>query len=355
MKTFYPVALVSSVLVLSACSTLENEKIDYRGTSKIPALDVPPDMTQLSKETRYTVVGGVVSAGGLKAAGASKESVAVSATGEFKLERAGAQRWIVTNQSPEKLWEPIKQFWIENGLAIASEDSRLGYMETAWTENRASIPQGFIRSTIGKLFDSLYSANTRDQYRTRLERSASGGTEIYISHRGLEEAGSGSASSWQRRASDSELEIEFMRRLVLKLGAGIEQANVLTANAEQKSVTSVTTVNGQPAISLPEGFDRAWRRVGLALDRTGFTVEDRDRKQGIYFVRYVPAVAEGGEQGFFSKLFSSDSKNTEAAKLQIVVRSDDKASTVTVLNASGAPVVLENAQRIVKVLAEELK
>jgi outer membrane protein assembly factor BamC len=355
VKNFYPVALVSSVLVLSACSTLENEKIDYRGTTKIPTLDVPPDMTQLSKETRYTVVGGAVSAGGIKAAGSAKESVAVSATGDFKIERAGAQRWIVTGQSPEKLWEPIKRFWIENGLLVAIEDSRLGYMETAWTENRATIPQGFIRSTIGKLFDSMYSANARDQYRTRLERNATGGTEIYISHRGLEEVGSGSSPAWQRRASDSELEIEFMRRLALKLGAGIEQANAIAASADQKSGTTVTSINGQPAIALQEDFDRAWRRVGLALDRTGFTVEDRDRKQGIYFVRYVPAVAEGGEQGFFSKLFSSDSKNTEAAKLQIVVRGEDKASTITVLNSSGAPVVLENAQRIVKVLAEELK
>ena len=32
--------------------------------------------------------------------------------------------------------------------------------------------------------------------------------------------------------------------------------------------------------------DRAWRRVG-ALDRVGFTVEDRDPLRRVYYVRYV--------------------------------------------------------------------
>jgi outer membrane protein assembly factor BamC len=231
-------------------------------------------------------------------------------------------------------------------------------METGWAENRARIPQDFIRSTISKIFDGLYSSGERDKYRTRIERDANGNTEIYVTHRGMEEVyvpNQSDATVWKRRASDAELENEFLRRLMVKLGASTELAATALTAMPVKAVTTVTTTNGLTAISMEEGFDRAWRRVGLALDRTGFTVEDRDRKQGIYFVRYVPAIAEKSDQGFFSKLFNSDSKNTEAAKFQITVRSQENVTTVAVLNGEGAAVVPENAQRILNVLAEELK
>jgi outer membrane protein assembly factor BamC len=361
VKYIYLAAILTTALTLSACSSIvENEKIDYRGTVKAPSLDVPPDMTQLTKETRYTVVGGSVSASALKSGATSnaKETVALASAGDFRIERSGAQRWIVTKKPADKLWEPIKDFWKENGLPIALEDSKVGVMETGWAENRARIPQDFIRSTIGKLFDGLYSSGERDKYRTRIERDANGNTEIYVTHRGMEEVyvpNQSDATVWQRRASDAELENEFLRRLMVKLGASTELAATALTDTPTKAGTTVTTTNGLTVISMGEGFDRAWRRVGLALDRTGFTVEDRDRKQGIYFVRYVPAIAEKSDQGFFSKLFNSDSKNTEAAKFQITVRSQDDVTRVAVLNGEGAAVVPENAQRILKVLAEELK
>ncbi len=362
MKYTYPAALISTALALSACSTLENEKIDYRGTVKAPSLDVPPDMTQLSKDTRYTVIGGAVSASTLKAnsTGSAKDAatVAAASAGDFRIERSGTQRWLVTKKPADKLWEPIKDFWKENGLPITVEDSKVGFMETDWAENRAKVPQDFIRATIGRLFDSLYSTSERDKYRTRLDRDAAGNTEIHITHRGMQEIYTPNQSDstvWQRRASDTDLEDEFLRRLMIKLGATTEQAAATLASAPAKSATTVTLVDGLTVITMDEGFERAWRRVGLALDRTGFSVEDRDRKQGIYFVRYVPAIAEKSDQGFFGKLFSSDAKNTEAAKFQITVRSQESKTSVGVLNGEGAAVVPENAQRILKVLADELK
>jgi outer membrane protein assembly factor BamC len=121
-----------------------------------------------------------------------------------------------------------------------------------------------------------------------------------------------------------------------------------------KSIASISTESGQPVVRIEEGFESAWRRVGLALDRTGFTVEDRDRKQGIYFVRYVPLNSDNTEPGFFSKLFSS-SKDTNAAKYQIAVRSAGNVTTVSVLDMKGAPETSVSAQRIVKVIADDIK
>lgn len=362
MNRFSKVTLLATAVVLSGCAALESDKVDYRSTAKAPALDIPPDLTQLSKDSRYTVVDGAVSASTYQSGPKSDTTVgaiAVLSSGDVRIERSGNQRWLVVKRPAEKLWEPIKDFWQENGFLLAMEQSNLGIMETDWAENRAKIPQDFIRASLGKLLDSLYSTGERDKFRTRLERTTSGDTEVFISHRGMIETYTSAEQKgntvWQPRAIDPELEAEFLRRLMVKLGASPEQAKALVAASVNKSIASVVTENGQPAVRIEEGFDRAWRRVGMALDRTGFTVEDRDRKQGVYFVRYVALSADGQQPGFFKKLFSSSDKNTEAVKFQIAVRSRADITTVSVLNSNGLPETSGSAQRIVKLIADDIK
>jgi outer membrane protein assembly factor BamC len=116
----------------------------------------------------------------------------------------------------------------------------------------------------------------------------------------------------------------------------------------------VTTANGAPALEVDDGFDRAWRRVGLALDRTGFTVEDRDRSAGTYFVRYVEPSAERKSGGLFSKLFSRD-EAANPVKYRITLKEQGGKTVVAVLNSSGAPETSPVAQKIVTLLHEDLK
>jgi len=353
--------LLGLTIALSACSVLEGEKIDYKSASKGSSLEVPPDLKQLSRDTRYAVPGGVVSANALQAGQAAQPTgtqAAPAGLGDVRIERNGNQRWLVVNRPADKLWEPVREFWLENGFTLATDQANIGIMETDWAENRAKIPQDFIRSTLGKVLDSLYSTGERDKFRTRMERNAEGGTEIYVSHRGMIEVFNSSSKDstvWQPRPADPELETEFLRRMMVKLGVSQEQAKaVAAASAQRPPVARVANVNSIPVVQIDEGFDRAWRRVGLALDRTGFTVEDRDRSQGLYFVRYVEPKGDKKEAGFFGKLFSSE-KNVPPLKYRIVVRSQGEATTVSVLNAAGAPESSANAERIVRVLADDLK
>ncbi|MGE8375654.1 MAG: outer membrane protein assembly factor BamC, partial [Diaphorobacter nitroreducens] len=295
--------LLGLAVTLSACSVLENDKIDYKSATKGATLEVPPDLTQLSRDTRYTVPGGVVSAAAFEAGQAQQPRGAASAApksiGDVRIERDGNQRWLVVDRPADQLWDPVRDFWIENGFVYVLEQPKLGLLETDWAENRAKLPQDIIRSTIGKVFDSLYSTGERDKFRTRLERNASGGTEIYISHRGMVEVYTNTQKDntvWQPRPADPELETEFLRRLMVKLGVSEEQSKAAAAAPVPSAPSArMATVDNVPVVQLDEGFDRAWRRVGVSLDRTGFTVEDRDRSQGVYFVRYV-APTEKKEQ-----------------------------------------------------------
>jgi outer membrane protein assembly factor BamC len=360
--------LVSALLLaLSACSSIgdfvKGDRIDYKSTgqSKAPSLDVPPDLTQLTRESRYVVPGGTVTASGYQAgqaagvaASTSSASTAPSQLGDVRIERAGNQRWLVVKRPPEALWDTVREFWQENGFLLTIEQANTGIIETDFAENRAKLPQDFIRRTIGKVVDGLYSTGERDKFRTRLERSSEG-TEIYISHRGMVETvpnASTGSSIWQPRPADPELETEFLRRLMIKLGVPREQASSV-ATVARPPVAQVAG-GGQPVLQINEGFDRAWRRVGLSLDRTGFTVEDRDRAKGLYFVRYVEPTAEKKDPGFFGRIFSS-TPSAAPLKYRISVRSEGPTSTVSVLNAEGAPDTSANAKRIVQLIAEDLR
>jgi len=355
------VALLATLVAsLAACSVLESDKIDYKSAGKAPTLEVPPDLSQLSRDNRYAVPGGAVTANAYQAGIANAPGVptAVANLGDVRMERSGTQRWIVVNRSPDQLWDPVKDFWQESGFLLTTEQRNLGIMETDWAENRAKLPQDIIRGTLGKLVDSVYSTGELDRFRTRLERTTTG-TEIFVSHRGMQEVYNNSRQDqtvWQPRPSDPELETEFLRRLMVKLGVSQEQSKLLAATSAPSKTATVSKVGNQPVVQISEGFDRAWRRVGLALDRTGFTVEDRDRSAGIYYVRYVTPNPDKKEPGFFSKLFSSSSSKNEAPiKFRILVKSQGEASTVSVLNETGAPETSANADRIVKVIADDLK
>ena len=355
--------------LLSGCSTLkdvmEGERVDYKTSGvKGSSLEVPPDLTQLSRETRYVVPGSAVTASSYQIGQAAPSlPTAALAVGDVRIERAGSQRWLVVNRPADKLWNPVRDFWLESGFLLAQDQENLGIMETDFAENRAKLPQDFIRSTLGKVLESLYSTGERDKFRTRLERRPDGGTEIFISHRGMVEiltgvkagSASGDSTMWQPRPADPELEAEFLRRLMVKLGVTQEQSRTLVAAGAGRPTSRVAMAGNVPVVQVDEGFERAWRRVGLALDRTGFTVEDRDRSQGTYFVRYVEPVANKSEPGFFGKLFSGSSAAIPPQKFRITVKSEGEKSTVSVLNSQGTPETTASAQRIVQVIADDLK
>ena len=357
---------------LSGCSTLEESKIDYKSASKAPTLEVPPDLTQLKRDSRYQVAGSTSALSMAATSGpagrvANDAGIASNQAGNARIERTGPQRYLVIQQNADSVWEPLREFWKDNGFVLNIDQPQLGIMETDWAENRAKLPQDFIRKAIGKALDSLYSTGERDRFRTRVERTANG-LEITITHRGMAEVyttTSKDATVWTPRASDPELEIEFLRRLMLRLGGQSLLASASSSNATSSAAVStpitgmptdvkVIKQNNLPAIEINDGFDRAWRRVGVAIDRSGFTVEDRDRAQGVFFVRYAPS-GSNKEPGFFAKLFTSDKAVPTLAKYRIAVTSKGDVSTVQVQGADGIPETSANADKIIKLLADEIK
>ena len=372
------VAVLASVLLLGSCSSFNQwmeGKVEYKNAGTLPPLEIPPDLTSPARDNRYVVPETGRSTATLSGYQAERRDAKPGAVGpvvlpqpeNMRIERAGSQRWLVVNDTPEKLWPLLRDFWQENGFLIKVELPELGIMETDWAENRARVSSGGVRGLLGKALDQFYSSDQRDKYRTRLDRSADGkGTEIYISHRGMAEVytsmrdPSNSApgdTRWQPRPPDPELEAEFLRRLMVRLGAQEEKARTLTATAavrEQQRAEIKKGVDGTEALEVFEPFDRVWRRVGLALDRVGFTVEDRDRAKGVYFVRYADPEVEKDTRSTIARIFSSDSK-VKAAQYRVQITQAGTSSQVNVLNKDGATDNSRTASRILALLHEQLK
>jgi outer membrane protein assembly factor BamC len=355
-------------LAASGCGMVESKKIDYKSATKAPTLEVPPDLTAPTSDNRYAVPdaqgGGSATLSSYaqeRRTTPSGAQVLLPTQEKARIERAGSQRWLLVQATPQQVWPVIKDFWQETGFIVNLESPETGLMETDWAENRAKIPQDAIRRTIGKLIDGMYSTAERDKFRTRIEQGQSG-TEIYISHRGMTEVYTTEGkdqTKWQPRPADPELEAEMLRRLMLRFG--VEESRAQTLLAQQQTLEQARIVRdaGNPVLEMDEGFDRAWRRVGLALDRVGFAVEDRDRSKGVYFVRYIdPEVdnASKKDEGFFASMAFWRSKKDQASpQLQIVVSEAGEKSRVSVTGTDGKPVDPNTQTRIINLLHKELK
>lgn len=375
MKLQTPIVSAAVLAILAGCGTtvLDGKKIDYKSAGKVPTLEVPPDLTSPAADNRYIVpdagAKGSATFSAYNRDRASQQQTAselLPVQSKVTLERAGTQRWLLVRATPEQVWPVVKEFWLETGFIINMEAPDAGLMETDWAENRAKIPQDFIRNSIGKMVDSLYSTAERDKFRTRMERGATpGSTEVYISHRGMIEvlrgrAGESDTTVWQPREPDPELEAEMLQRLMLRFGVEESRAKTEIASAAVVERAKLFSADGASSLLVLDPFDRAWRRVGLALDRVGFTVVDRDRSKGLYFVRYAdPGVDDvKKEKGWLSRLSFWNSEDGKAARLEqyrILVQEQAGNSQVQVQGKDGQPDRSETAGKILKLLHEQLK
>ena len=367
-------------MLLAACTNLgevlpDNEP-DYQSSQRLPPLEVPPDLSS----GRIDDAMAIPSAGSTAwseygSAGEAGHGAAPEVLPEFttaKVERSGSQRWLVIRTSPEALWPQISAFWLQQGFVIEIDDPDVGVMETDWVEERTEFTSGFFGRLLGELSSALGGSAIRDKFRTRIERgeATSAFTEIYVSHRGAEEvapartrqamqSGAEARRIWQPRSSDPELEAEMLRRMLVFFGMQEQRARQIVAEPDVRPERAriLRDGNGAAVLVLDDDFSRAWRRTGLALDRIGFTVEDRDRAQGRYFVRYVdPDEDLGRQEGFLASFaFWRDEPAPEQSEYQIHLSGDEQTTRVVVLDPDGKRNPSNIADRILGLLYQQLR
>jgi len=379
-------ALSMLTAVTAGCGTVKNikeeflpdkKKVDYREAREEPTLEIPPDLTSSSIDDGLVIpditpTSGSASISDYNRERTGRQTIRTAAVlpkqDNIRLARDNNSRWLVIKGSAQQVWPRLREFFLQNGFLIKREDPRIGIIETDWAENRADIPQDFITRNISKLFESIYSAATRDKYRIRLEDGSEvGTTELYLTHRGAEEVvdqGTGSSTLWRPRASDPELEVEMLRRITVFFGVEENKARNLFASRKNRIERAQLSRDGSglASLSVKEGFARAWRRTGLALDRIGFTVEDRDRSRGLYYVRYIDPLKDSNakkEKGILDKLtfniFSGDDSVQDKSTYLVSLKETGEKTNVTVLDDKGKLEKSSTAFRILTLLHEQLR
>ncbi|HRL21450.1 MAG TPA: outer membrane protein assembly factor BamC [Alcaligenes sp.] len=364
------IGLSLSLLALSGCSTVDQvlgkeESINYKSTVAGDPLSIPPDLTQANRDAHYRAPEGATSysqyAQGQSAQAASGGAVKVlpQAAG-IQVMRDGDLRWLVIDRPVDKVFPSIVEFWGEQGFTIQSQDPSAGLIQTDWAENRAKIPESWIRSALGSIIDQVFDSGERERFRTRIER-VGGQTEVYVSHQRMEETptADGAAFKWVFAKEDPGLNAAMLARIMVYLGSDIDSAREQVANASKDpSLAQVQTLDtaGQAELVLNESFDRAWRRVGVAIDSAGFSVEDRDRSAGEFFIRYLDS--DTGEkieqQNIIGRIFGG--RNTaEAVPLRIKLTGQGDSTRVTVLDKNGQEQNTPTAKRIVNVLSSHMR
>jgi outer membrane protein assembly factor BamC len=377
--------LVALAAALSACGSynvdkvLPDKSVEYKREKQAARnLELPPDLTSDRINDRMSVpdtFGGESTSYSeyltdRRLRGQDGGTRSVSAAGvlpqvqDIEVRRDGDVRWLYVAAPVDEVWQRVVDFWQENGILMLEQDPTVGVMRTSWLENRAEISRDPITNTIRRVFDGLYETGTRDQYRVRLERTEADETEIYMTHFGMEEQVTPSSSGgventvWVPRERDPQLEAEMMRRLMVYLGAADERARAQLEASGERKVARSQLLNTSAGVQLlvDEQFSRAWRLVGLSLDRVGFAVEDRDRSNGIYYVRYNDPSKQDADKGWLSGLkFWGDDDIDKEQRYQVQVRSRDDRSVVTVANEQGKVEKTPTATRILTLLQEQIR
>jgi outer membrane protein assembly factor BamC len=356
---------------LAGCDSLNTlltpDTVDYKAAAAAPALAVPSDLTTATFTQRYEAPANTQGLGNAPKlattpAGNTTEGLPTAQDPYgMHVEVDGDRRFLfVDGRTPDELWPKIKDFWTQNGFVLKTESPTTGIMETDWAENRANIPSDWFRDSVGKLIDFAYSSGTRDRFRILVERTASGATDISITHSAMEEVLTGrdkTSSRWEVRPRNPKIEAAMYVLLMKKFGLTDTQAQQLVDNASPATVHAqvVMAASGSPSIDLAEPFDRTWLRVGLALDRSNFAVDNRDRDKGIYYVRFQDPAQEVKREGLLGRLFYGKGKKLGGKQLMVNVQPMGDAGTrVAVIDANGQFDTSGDAQRIVTILHQQL-
>jgi outer membrane protein assembly factor BamC len=361
-------AALAATALLGGCESMGTsygKRIDYRSVTTAPALEIPPDLTSPQYDERYSIA----TASALAAQDASRPKtgaqIATDAAGEARIARSGNERWLVVKTTPENAWNVSRAFWQDMGFVLAVEMPTAGIMETDWAENRAELPKDAVQRTLGKVGDFFVTTYRQDKFRTRIERGTESGTvEIFVSSRRMEQMPTGkidnsspSGFRWMVVPSDPLIEAEFLQRLMVRFGTPEQQAvQAVTASTSVPDRARLEPATAGKQLVVDDNFDRAWRRVGLALDRIGFTVVDRDRSKGTYFVRYSdPDSPKTTTSDWLSKLMFWRDTTEKPEQYRIQVNESGARSVVLVQDPNGGPDKTQNGEKILALLREQLK
>jgi outer membrane protein assembly factor BamC len=350
---------------LSGCNMFGSKPESSPATTRA-ALEIPPDLARPAGDDLAAVPPGgtaaysdytaktPAAASTAVAPADAKATPAVPASSNVRLERDGSQRWLVVQQAPDQVMERVRGHLASRNLELAIDDPKSGIFETKWEKRKVKLGT----NALTRAFASLQSTGLRDKFRIRVEPGREAGTsEVYVSHLGLEEVltgniDSGPGSTWQPRATDLQAEAEFLSALMTSFGMSEQVAKDQVGKAATGSAVKVK----DGLLLQQQDMDQAWRRVGQALDRSAFAIEDRDRARGVYYVYDRSAAGAAKKNTLFGGwLTLGESTEVIEERLQVALTAAEGGIGLKVLNVKGERPESKNGERLLEYLQQQLQ
>ena len=363
---------------LTGCSTLDkinplgnNKTSDYKTANLHRQLDIPPDLTTPQSNDEYSVpqVGGTTYSQYSQYAdnhvqpAVQQQPVLAPTPGvlpgsnEAVLKRDGNTFWLSVKLPAQQVWPVVEAFWKKQGYSLILKDPSTGVMQTDWRSSHLKAPQGELDKVLGNLFGNDLTGEM-SMYTTRLERDInSDTTEIYISYHGAIEA-NGNESGWRALPPDPQSELGELMNLLQGFGVRKAEANIQLTQINAVNQPYAIMVNHGSSLIIKEGFKNTWRRIGLALDREDFIVENRNKASGIYYVKYKHELPSHIDNSWLSKIEfwkTTSPKNMVFGQYHVKVTGDKQSSLIQIQDVSGYPLNNDVARKIVALLDNQLK
>jgi outer membrane protein assembly factor BamC len=378
IKSLFPLGTLLLLIVGCSFSPGDRARVDYKQPDKkvltVDSLKIPPELTKSNAKNMYSIptkggsnlsdyeVDTSVEAG-------SAQPRILPKIRDVTVKRDGIFRWLEIDLPVEDAWETVKQFWLGEGFIIAREDPESGLLETDWAENRAKIGGGVITDTLGKIAPLLVTSPERDKYRTRLERLGNDKTEVFLSHEGMALVASTSGEidqrrakpKWQYRARDPNLEVEMLYRMATAFGVSSESSEVERAQVDEKDSSSPNAVLVQlleneddHVLLISSPFEQSWRRVGLILDSLDFSIEDKNRAEGIFYINYNDPDSRIKPKGLARLAFWKDRAHVvQSYGIRLSGSANAETTELRVLDSEGQQLSDDTALKILRVIREQ--
>jgi outer membrane protein assembly factor BamC len=323
--------------------SLGERSIGYYSDKTVTSLEIPPDLTKPSSQNEFKLENYVTGIQEDTLSFSEKDNTIKEASSilrtlaNIEVKKSGDRRWLLVDKKPDAVWNLSKSFFKSHGFSIKKTNKKIGMMETDFLENHPEIPDkslGVIRSMLKKAIAARYALPIVDKYRIRIEPADNGDkSEVYLSLTSMEEvltkAGSDDENTiWQSRPKDQALETEMLYRLMTFLGSdhAVAREKIIQAKEDQTLTVSLSKgVNGYAKLTFSLNQYDTWDNMGWALDQLNIDVDDKDVKEGSFYIN----VARTEDQGLWSRMFGDDAIKKS---FQILVRQTSDNETEVYFN-----------------------
>ena len=354
--------LMAGAALIAGCGWLSDDKgfivdrsNDYLKAKERPPLVVPEDLSNAAIQNTYSVPQITSSQHRINFEGGAPRPEAIYAREEtegVKIQKLGDQRWLLIPQAPAVVWPKVKQFFADNGVAIALEQPDSGRLDTEWLTISDNAARDVVRLSIIDGKHNAGIATGHDRVRVLIEpgiRDRS--TEIRVRYEN--DSRSMPREDVMPPSSDiMEVETQLLNDLGGYIAANVGDASIsyVARNISTQSKADLQRdASDLPVLHLNLDFDRAWATVNQALNEAKLDVTDVDRSAGVVYVTVTDQMLNQEDKpSIFTRWFRSENKR----RIQIFMAPTTPGYELTVFDDNGQRTSADTAEQVLIIIRE---